>query len=200
MLMGGSYGHHFQPGGLQYGFPDDLAEIGWCYDGDAVPSMPGGPVQVNLFAGMIGDPTPFFAVCRRMRREGRKAFHVSGTESATGAWRYMTDINSRERPDRPVPVKNLVRLSIVRPGILISDCPAVAGRRASHRRQCGTIGVNGAGAVRRRNLRPARPIPPRNLVRRGSVTSGLIPHGPAIPSRRAVDSLKRAVVGIPCNS
>lgn len=76
-VLPGDVAYYFQRGGLQYGFPDDLCEICWFYDRDAVPSMPGGPVQVNLFARMIGDPGPFFEVCRRMRLEGQKPFRVS---------------------------------------------------------------------------------------------------------------------------
>lgn len=76
-VLPGDIAYYFQRGGVQYGFPDDLCEMCWFYDRDATPSMPGGPVQVNLFARMLGDPTPFFAVCRRMRLEGQKRFRVS---------------------------------------------------------------------------------------------------------------------------
>lgn len=76
-VLPGDVAYYFQRGGLQYGFPDDLCELCWFYDRDAVPSMPGGPVQVNLFATMLGDPQSFFAVCRRMRLEGQKRFQVS---------------------------------------------------------------------------------------------------------------------------
>jgi hypothetical protein len=76
-VLPGDIAYYFQPGGLQYGFPDDLCEMCWFYDRDATPSMPGGAVQVNLFARMIGDPAPFFAVCRSMRLHGHKRFHVS---------------------------------------------------------------------------------------------------------------------------
>jgi hypothetical protein len=79
-VLPGDIAYYYQPGGLQYGFPDDLCEMCWFYDRDAVPSMPGGSIQVNLFARMIGDPQPFFDVCRRMRVEGRKAFRVSRAE------------------------------------------------------------------------------------------------------------------------
>ncbi|HEX8917764.1 MAG TPA: DUF3830 family protein [Chloroflexota bacterium] len=75
-VLPGDIAYYFQRGGLQYGFPDDLCEMCWFYDRDATPSMPGGPVQVNLFARVIGDPALFFAVCRRMRLEGHKRFRV----------------------------------------------------------------------------------------------------------------------------
>ena len=35
-------------GGEMWGFPDDFAELCWFYDRDAVPSMPDGPVPVNI--------------------------------------------------------------------------------------------------------------------------------------------------------
>lgn len=76
-VLPGDIAYYYQRGGLQYGFPDDLCEVCWFYDRDATPSMPGGPVEVNLFARMVGDPEPFFAVCRRMRREGQKRVRVS---------------------------------------------------------------------------------------------------------------------------
>jgi hypothetical protein len=82
-VLPGDIGYYYQPGGVTYGFPNDLCEICWFYDRDAVPSMPRGPIQINLFARMVGDPSPFFAVCRRMRLEGQKRFRVSrasGTE------------------------------------------------------------------------------------------------------------------------
>lgn len=80
-VLPGDVAYYYQPGGIQYGFPKDLCEICWFYDRDAVPSMPGGPIQVNLFAHMVGDLAPFFAVCRRMRVEGRKPFSVSRGEA-----------------------------------------------------------------------------------------------------------------------
>lgn len=79
-VMPGDIAYYYQRGGIEYGFPEDLCEMCWFYDRDAAPSMPGGPVQVNLFARMVGDPEPFFAVCRRMRIEGQKRFRVSRRE------------------------------------------------------------------------------------------------------------------------
>jgi hypothetical protein len=75
-VVPGDVAYYYHPGGMQYGFPEDLCELCWFYDRDAVPSMPGGPVQVNLFARIVGDPGPFFAVCRRMRLEGQKDVRV----------------------------------------------------------------------------------------------------------------------------
>jgi hypothetical protein len=77
IVLPGDVAYYYQPGGRMYGWPDDLCEICFFYDRDAVPSMPGGPVQVNIFARMVGDVEPFFAVCRKMRVEGQKRFRVS---------------------------------------------------------------------------------------------------------------------------
>jgi hypothetical protein len=48
----------------------------WFYDHDATPSMPEGPVAVNVFARLY-DADPFFAVCRRMRLEGAKRLEIA---------------------------------------------------------------------------------------------------------------------------
>jgi hypothetical protein len=84
-VLPGDIAYYSERGGAQYGFPDDLSEMCWFYDRDAKPSMPGGPVEVNLFARMIGDPTPFFAVCHQMRVEGQKPFRVSRAHDADRA-------------------------------------------------------------------------------------------------------------------
>jgi hypothetical protein len=81
----GDIAYYFQRGGVDVEFPDDLSEMCWFYDRDGRPTMPGGPVEVNVFARMIGDPTPFFDVCRRMRLEGQKQFCVSRTDATDGA-------------------------------------------------------------------------------------------------------------------
>jgi len=62
--------------GSGYGIDQDFAEICWFYDIDAQPRMWEGVVEVNVFAEIVGDATAFFKVCRRMRREGVKAFKV----------------------------------------------------------------------------------------------------------------------------
>ena len=63
-------------GGLYYGLPASFSELCWFYDRDAVPSMPDGPVPVNVFARIVEGFDDFAAVCRRMRREGVKRFAV----------------------------------------------------------------------------------------------------------------------------
>lgn len=72
----GDIGYYHVPPGQRYGWPDGFSEIAWFYDRDGRPSMPDGPVAMNLFARIIGDPTAFYQVCFRMRREGAKRCRV----------------------------------------------------------------------------------------------------------------------------
>jgi hypothetical protein len=63
-------------GGSGYGIEEDYSEICWFYDLDATPSMPEGPIAVNVFA-RLADTDAFFAVCRRMRLEGAKRIEIA---------------------------------------------------------------------------------------------------------------------------
>jgi hypothetical protein len=62
--------------GSGYGIEESYSEICWFYDLDATPSMPEGPIAVNVFARLY-DAGAFFAVCRRMRLEGSKRVDVT---------------------------------------------------------------------------------------------------------------------------
>jgi hypothetical protein len=64
-------------GGELWGFPDDLCEILWYYDRDAVPSMPDGPVPVNLFGRFVEGFDEFAVACKAMRRTGIKRLRVT---------------------------------------------------------------------------------------------------------------------------
>lgn len=64
-------------GGIHYGIPDSFSELCWFYDRDATPSMPDGPVPVNIFATIVEGGDAFYDVCRRMRREGVKRIEIS---------------------------------------------------------------------------------------------------------------------------
>ena len=59
-------------GGVMFGFPNSFSELAWFYDRDAVPSMPEGPVPVNIIGTFTEGFEEFRAMCRRMRREGVK--------------------------------------------------------------------------------------------------------------------------------
>ena len=61
--------------GSGYGIEEGYSEICWFYDLDATPSMPEGPVAVNVFA-RLHEAEAFLAVCRHMRLEGAKRVEV----------------------------------------------------------------------------------------------------------------------------
>ncbi len=63
--------------GSGYGIDKDITEICWFYDIDSQPRMWEGPVKVNVFAEIEGPADEFYAVCRRMRREGVKPFSIA---------------------------------------------------------------------------------------------------------------------------
>jgi hypothetical protein len=62
--------------GSGYGIEEDYSEICWFYDLDATPSMPEGPIAVNVFA-RLHDADSFFSLCRRMRLEGAKRLEIA---------------------------------------------------------------------------------------------------------------------------
>jgi len=62
--------------GSGYGIEEAYSEVCWFYDLDATPSMPEGPIAVNVFARLY-DAGTFFAVCRRMRLEGSKRLEIA---------------------------------------------------------------------------------------------------------------------------
>jgi hypothetical protein len=59
-----------------YGIDEDYSEVCWFYDHDATPSMPEGPIAVNVFA-RLHDADAFFTLCRRMRLEGAKRLEIA---------------------------------------------------------------------------------------------------------------------------
>jgi hypothetical protein len=63
-------------GGQLWGYPDAFSELCWFYDRDAVPSMPDGPVPVNIFGHFVDCFAEFAACCRDMRRTGVKVVRV----------------------------------------------------------------------------------------------------------------------------
>ena len=62
--------------GSGYGIEEGYSEVCWFYDLDATPSMPEGPIAVNVFA-RLDDADAFFAACRRMRMEGAKRLEIA---------------------------------------------------------------------------------------------------------------------------
>ena len=61
--------------GSGYGIEEGYSEVCWFYDLDATPSMPEGPIAVNVFA-RLHDADAFFGVCRQMRMEGVKRLEI----------------------------------------------------------------------------------------------------------------------------
>ncbi len=61
--------------GSSYAAEEDYSEVCWFYDLDATPSMPEGPVAVNVFA-RLHESDAFFTVCRRMRIQGAKKVEI----------------------------------------------------------------------------------------------------------------------------
>jgi hypothetical protein len=62
--------------GSGYGIEETYSEICWFYDLDATPSMPEGPIAVNVFA-RLEHADAFYAACRSMRLEGAKRIEIS---------------------------------------------------------------------------------------------------------------------------
>jgi hypothetical protein len=62
--------------GSGYGIEEDYSEVCWFYDLDATPSMPEGPIAVNILA-RLHDADAFFAACRSMRLEGAKRVEIA---------------------------------------------------------------------------------------------------------------------------
>ena len=62
--------------GSGYGIEEGYSEVCWFYDLDATPSMPEGPIAVNVFA-RLHEADAFLAVCRRMRMEGAKRLEIT---------------------------------------------------------------------------------------------------------------------------
>lgn len=63
-----------------YGLDEDVSEICWFYDKDAIPQMFEGPVRANIFARIVGDPTAFYEASAGTRLTGRKAVKISLVE------------------------------------------------------------------------------------------------------------------------
>ena len=75
-VIPGDLGYTRFDGGVMWGFPDSFSELAWFYDRDVTPSMPDGPVPINLIGTFVEGFAEFAAVCRRMRREGVKRMEI----------------------------------------------------------------------------------------------------------------------------
>jgi hypothetical protein len=72
----GEIGFYSLPGGRLVDWPSDLSELAFFYGRGARPSMPDGPVAMNLFAWIVENLEGFSEICGRMRREGIKVLRV----------------------------------------------------------------------------------------------------------------------------
>lgn len=72
----GEIGFYALDGGVLIGWPHDMAELAFFYDRGAKPSMPNGPVSMNVFARIVENFQGFRAVCGRMQKEGAKLLRV----------------------------------------------------------------------------------------------------------------------------
>lgn len=72
----GEIGFYAISGGRIIGWPEDMAEVAFFYGRGARPSMPTGPVAMNLFARIVENLEGFSVVCARIHKEGVKRFHV----------------------------------------------------------------------------------------------------------------------------
>ena len=66
----GEIGYYSMEGGRIAGWPNDWSELAFFYDRGARPSMPTGPVSVNLFARITENLGGFAAACDGIRRSG----------------------------------------------------------------------------------------------------------------------------------
>jgi hypothetical protein len=64
-------------GGVMYGFPESFSELAWFYDRDATPSMPDGPVRMNIIGTFVEGFEEFARICRAMRRSGVKPVRIT---------------------------------------------------------------------------------------------------------------------------
>ena len=72
----GEIGYYSVEGNRIVDWPDDMAEIAFFYGRGARPSMPTGPVAMNLFARIVDNLDGFADVCRRIHREGVETLRV----------------------------------------------------------------------------------------------------------------------------
>lgn len=61
---------------LSWVVENEFSEICWFYGKDGKPRMPEGPFPVSLFARIVEGQEAFYAVCKRMRREGVKPLRI----------------------------------------------------------------------------------------------------------------------------
>jgi hypothetical protein len=73
---------HYEPN-VRHGHHFPVSEIYWAYDRYARPTIPGQwvPAIANVFARFVDDPSPFYAACRRIPKEGWKRLELTRGEA-----------------------------------------------------------------------------------------------------------------------
>jgi hypothetical protein len=72
----GEIGFYAIDGGILMDWPEDMAELAFFYGRGSKPSMPDGPVAMNIFARIVENLAGFQGVCARIRKEGLKRLRV----------------------------------------------------------------------------------------------------------------------------
>jgi hypothetical protein len=72
----GEIGFYAIDGGVLVDWPKDMAEVAFFYGRGSRPSMPDGPVAMNIFARIVENLEAFQGVCARIMREGVKRLRV----------------------------------------------------------------------------------------------------------------------------
>lgn len=75
-VLPGEVAYYFEQAGRLLPYPEGVSEVCIFYDRDSCPSMPDGPVAVNIFARIVENFDEFKALCYRMRIEGAKRMRV----------------------------------------------------------------------------------------------------------------------------
>lgn len=76
----GDVGYTYFLPGASVTVDTEFSEICWFYHWDARPSMWEGPTPVSIFARFTEGAEPFYAACKRMRREGVKPLTIERVE------------------------------------------------------------------------------------------------------------------------
>lgn len=79
-LVPGDIGYYYLAGRTLEGWPNDFAEVLFGYDRGARPTMPSGPVAVNLFGRVTDNLEAFARTCARAQREGVKRFRITALD------------------------------------------------------------------------------------------------------------------------
>lgn len=74
-VLPGDLAFYAAPGGM-HGQPEPISEILWFYDRFARPSMPDGPVAVNVFGRFRDGWDEFAELCRSMQTEGAQPLRI----------------------------------------------------------------------------------------------------------------------------